>query len=109
MQAETSKISPYTRRLRAMDEELLFDAAKNVAELIEHPGWAFVQQTLDGAEQDAMNRLLIGPTQSGKDVARDLGFIRGVGESVRAAESVLAVAQQVQRELQAKAEAEANG
>jgi hypothetical protein len=82
--------------------ELLL-AAEHVRELAEHPGWVLVLDLLDGHARREMDRLLSMTTKP-EEVTRLRGVLAGLRSPREAAETVLAVAADREREAKKRLE-----
>lgn len=92
---------PYVAQLRRWDEDDAMLAAKQVAELQDHPGWTQLQRLLEDAHGSAFERLLAGHSGfEGRhleqaEYVRLTAFLAGLRESAIAAQAFQTYAERV--------------
>lgn len=92
---------PYVAQLRRWDEDDAMLAAKQVAELQDHPGWTQLQRLLEEAHGNAFDRLLSAHAgEQGKvfdhaEYVRLTAFLAGLKEAAIAASAFETFAERV--------------
>ena len=102
-----SGYAAYTNLLAKWDSQDLYTAAKDVALLVESPGWEHVRRLLSERETRLLEQLIHGAILEQAVYASKTGMVSGIRQSVDAAESLLFAARERERQEQAEAEREA--
>lgn len=89
------------------EEERVVQAAREVEDLLQHPGWQQLVAAIDSQERMLQTVLLGGgATESGAHYADKLGEIKGVRSLVPLAEGVVEAGREVMRLRQIERQAE---
>lgn len=95
--------APYKAILRGWDEDEAMLASKQVAELLDHPGWTQLVRLLDEAHDNAFERLLgVHSGYEGKhldhaEYVRLAAFLAGIKQTQIASEAFRSFAESVRR------------
>ena len=94
----------YSGPLSEMPYQALLDVAERAEDLAEHPVWLLVLDVIAAHERREMDRLL-NMTTKPEEVTRLRGLIQGLRSPREALETILAVAQEREREAKTRLEA----
>jgi hypothetical protein len=97
----------FAKFVLTMPTDEMFAGAKQVRELLEHPGWAFLGDLIDRQKAHVMQGVIHGPLMSQAEYAAQLGIVSGMEYTQFAGRAVIEVARERERQLQAEAEAAA--
>ncbi len=64
--------------VRALDDEALLQAEKQILSLMEHPGWVLVQDIIAKTVDVSTQKLRYDPVKDHATMARDMGFQAGM-------------------------------
>lgn len=98
--------SAFRRVLEQYDSTTLFEMADQIDELIQHPGWAVVDELVARGRDDVLKDLVHGPTKDQAAYARQTGYLSGLEEFVNVTEAVRKTAAMRRAKLERQAEAE---
>jgi|SRR6185312_872021 len=101
--------SAFRRALERQDSTTIFEMAEQVDELLQHPGWAVVDELVATGRDDVLKDLVHGPTKDQAAYARQAGYLSGLEEFVNAAAAVKLSAATRREKLEREAEAERRG
>ena len=88
---------PFVNALKGWDEEESIVAAKQVEQLLAHPGWEALQKLIAQAEESTLDRLMATRTLEHAEYAREFGYLQGLREPRVAAQAFLTHAERVTR------------
>jgi hypothetical protein len=86
--------------LRDLTSEQLFTAAKQVGELMEHPGWAFLEQLMEARKARLVTSLVHGENLELRGYVSVTSMLSGVDQMLLAGHAVKQLAGEKQRELE---------
>jgi hypothetical protein len=87
-----------------LPDDEVFAGAKQVSELLEHPGWVFLSELIDRQKAHVMQALVHGPLHVQAEYAAQLGIVSGMEYTQFAGRAVIEVARERERQLQAEVE-----
>jgi hypothetical protein len=93
------------------DPRQAVEMGREVEEMVNHPGWAVIEQLVTTLRQRGLDQLMQGsrPLDSKAEYAQRLGFLNGIGVSLDAARSVIDRGTRELRRLEANAARQAAG
>ena len=93
----------YAGRLDRLDDSTLRQAAKDVAAIVDSPGWAFIQGLVQAREQQVLDRVVAGGLKTLENFEAETALVRGMRETREVAQTVLYVAQRREVEIERQA------
>lgn len=86
--------------LRELPSAELFSAAKKVGELMDHPGWAFLEQLMEGRKAKIVTQMVHGPVPERHEFAALTSMLSGIDQVLLAGHVIRALAAEKERELE---------
>lgn len=86
-----------------MDTNELRQVAKDVAAIVDSPGWAFIQELMQQREQQIVDRIIAGGLKTLENFEAETALVRGMRETREIAQTVLYKAQEREAELERRA------